>query len=152
MELDFRVVNSYELPKQFMSMFLDKELTAKTAGLGISEAISGNPLLTPIERDRLSHKVKAAFNLGENKALDAFLEVATNPLSYLAFIPALGAGARLAVGKVQYSPWMQRTPSVLMALGLESGAQAFRGTSIPPVLADVIDASKRFADESTAIQ
>ena len=151
MELDFRVVNSYELPKQFMSMFLDQELTAKTAGLGISEAVSGNPLLTPIERDRLSHKVKAAFNLGENKALDAFLEVATNPLSYLAFIPALGAGARLAVGKVQYSPWMQRTPSVLMALGLESGAQAFRGTSIPPVLADVIDASKRFADESTAI-
>lgn len=149
--LDFRVMNTYELPKQLLSMFLDQELSLKTAGYGVKEALTGEPLLTPLERTRLSEKVRVAFNLDKNPALDAFLEVATNPLSYLAFLPVLGAGAKLALGRPSYSAWANKSGTVLQALGLESGAQAFRGTSVPAVLDDAVRSMERFAGESERI-
>lgn len=149
--LDFRVLNSYELPKQFLSMALEGQLNAKSTLRGMKEVLSGEPLLSPLERSRLSDQVKQAFGLENNRALDAFLEVATNPLSYLAFLPSMGTSVRAALGSAKKSSWMRRDGTVLAALGLEGGISTFRGTSIPPILSDLVMSMKRSASESEAL-
>jgi hypothetical protein len=149
--LDFRLLNTFETPKVFLTMFLEDELTRKTAGLGLKEVFSGEPLLSPLERTRLSDRVKASFGLESNRAMDAFLEVATNPLSYLAFLPGIGSAARVSLGKAKYSAWMKKNPGTLMALGGESAMQAFRGTTAPALWADLVRSQKAFSERSMEV-
>ncbi len=139
----FDPIRTYDVPEIVLARALDATLTAEDVRFATAEAFGGPPRLS------INQRADIAAKLGEmpNPLMQAFVNVATNPLSWLvllAGVPAGNAAGDLFRVSARRSAAVMRNAPLLHVLGLANGSQITRGTPLAAFVDEYADGFKEW--------
>ena len=137
-EQPFSTMRSYDVPMTLIGMTLDNELSVR----GVQKALFDPAALSPKERETVVQRIKD--RVGGGTVGDALVDVATNPLAWLAFATSAPVGTALKQAGRGIFPAQKRISSYVMerlpflySIGGGTAYHVYEGTKVVPILQQI---------------